>query len=120
MPTVTGQSRHEMWSYARRSREVWASVATEAGIPVQHKGLLLTVRRPEAVALLEAFLKTDMGQDCRMMDAAEVRRRHPAFEASDLLAALWSPHELRVESCDAIPRLAAICGRNEAATASAL
>jgi D-hydroxyproline dehydrogenase subunit beta len=105
--TVTGQARGDMWARARRSAEVWAEVAAEADIPVLHRGLLLAARRPESVAVIEAFLRTEMGADCRLLDAGEVRRRHPELAAPDLLAALWSPHELRVESREAIPRLAA-------------
>ena len=105
--TVTGQERGEMWRRAMRSREVWAELAAEASIPVLHRGLLLTARRPESVAVLEAFLQTEMGVGCRAMDAGEVSREHPQIATPALLAALWSPHELRVESREAIPRLAA-------------
>ena len=105
--TVTGQARGEMWDRARRTRDVWAEVAAEADVPVLHEGLLMVVRRPESVAVLEAFLRTEMGAGCRLLDPAEVKRRHPEMATPALLAALWSPHELRVESREAIPRLAA-------------
>ena len=75
--TVTGQERGAMWRRARRSGEVWAEVAAEAAIPVLHRGLLMTARRPESVAVLEAFLATEMGADCRLLDANAVRRGHP-------------------------------------------
>lgn len=105
--TVTGQERGEMWARARRTRDLWAEVAAEAGIPILHQGLLMIVRRPEAVAVLESFLRTEMGDGCRLMSPAEVARDHPEVAAPSLLAALWSEHELRVESRQAIPRLAA-------------
>jgi FAD dependent oxidoreductase TIGR03364 len=105
--TVTGQARGEMWARARRTRDVWAGIAAEAGIDVLHEGLLLTVRRPESLAVLDAFLATEMGDGCRLLDPAEVARLHPQMAAPGLLAALWSPHELRVESREAIPRMAA-------------
>ena len=105
--TVSGQERGEMWGRARRTAEIWAEVAAEASIPVEHRGLLLTARRPESVAVIEAFLCTEMGAECRLLNPAEVSRRHPAAATPELLAALWSPHELRVESREAIPRLAA-------------
>ena len=105
--TVTGQARGDMWLRARRSAEVWAEIAAEAGIPVLHRGLLLAARRPESVAVLEAFLRTEMGAECRLLDAGDVRLSHPEAATPELLAALWSPHELRVESREAIPRLAA-------------
>ena len=105
--TVTGQARGEMWERARRSRDIWADVAPQAGIPVLHRGLVMTARRAEAVAVLEAFLKTEMGEGCRMLAPGEVWRDHPHLAGEGLLAALWSPHDLRVESRKAIPRLAA-------------
>ena len=105
--TVTGQARGEMWERARRSRDIWAEVAPQAGIPIQHHGLVMAVRRAEAVTLLEAFLKTEMAEGCRLLTAGEVRRDHPHLAGEGLIAALWSPHDLRVESREAIPRLAA-------------
>ncbi len=105
--TVTGQARGEMWRRARRSAQVWDEVAAQARIPVLHRGLHMTARRPEAVAVLEAFLATEMGESCHLIEAAALKRDHPHLAGPDLLAALWSPHDLRVESREAIPRLAA-------------
>jgi FAD dependent oxidoreductase TIGR03364 len=57
--------------------------------------------------VLEAFQQTEMAEHCRVLTAAEAARAHPEIATPELLAALWSPHELRVESREAIPRLAA-------------
>ncbi len=105
--TVTGQERGAMWRRATRTRDIWAEVVADAGVPVPHQGLLMAARRPESVAVLDAFLKTEMGEACRLLTSAEVKAAHPEISTPDLLAALWSPHELRVESREAIPRLAA-------------
>jgi FAD dependent oxidoreductase TIGR03364 len=105
--TVTGQERGDMWRRALRSRDVWAEVAPEAGIPILHRGLLMAVRRDEAVSVLEAFLGTEMGEGCRLLGREETAAAHPEAATAALKAALWSPHELRVESREAIPRLAA-------------
>ena len=96
-----------MWRRALRSREVWAEVSELAQIPVHHRGLLLFARRPESVAVMDAFLRTEMGEGCRLLDAGELARSHPALASPATLAVLWSPHELRVESREAIPALAA-------------
>ena len=104
--TVTGQQRGESWQLARRSRDIWAEVAPKAGIPVEHKGLFLTLRRPEAVAVAETFLQTEMGAGCTLLDADTLRVQQPRIAASDTLGALYSPHDLRVESRTALPRLA--------------
>ncbi len=105
--TVTGQERGESWSLARRTRDVWAEVAPEAGIAVEQEGLILTVRRPEGVGVVDAFLNTEMGEGCAWLDAEQFRRRHPEIAAHDTVGALVSPHELRVESRTALPKLVA-------------
>jgi FAD dependent oxidoreductase TIGR03364 len=105
--TVTGQARGEMWRRALRTRDIWADVAPEAGIEILHRGLVMTARRAEAIAVLEAFLATEMGEGCRLLTAGETQRNHPHLAGGGLLGALWSPHDLRVESRQAIPRLAA-------------
>ena len=43
--TVTGQQAGECWARAMRSRDVWAEVAAEAGIPILQRGLLTVARR---------------------------------------------------------------------------
>jgi FAD dependent oxidoreductase TIGR03364 len=105
--TVTGQERGRMWQRARRTREVWHQVCSDADIPVLHTGLWMLVRRPESVQVLEAFLGTEMAAGCRLMSATEARQRCPSLAAPDLMAVLESTTELRVESRTAIPRLAA-------------
>jgi D-hydroxyproline dehydrogenase subunit beta len=105
--TVTGQERGLMWQRARRSRDVWREVAAAAGIAVVQSGLWMLVRRAESVAVLEAFLDTEMAEGCRLLSASEARRRWPALAAAALEAALESTIELRVESRTAIPQLAA-------------
>ncbi len=104
--TVTGQQAGDCWEKARRARAVWAEVAAAAKIPVLHEGLLVTARRPEAEAVIEAFLETEMGEGCRRLSGDDARAAYPAI-SGDVTAALQSPHELRVESVVALPRLAA-------------
>jgi FAD dependent oxidoreductase TIGR03364 len=105
--TVTGQERGESWGLARRTRDVWAEIAPEAGIAIEQKGLILTLRRPESVDVARAFLETEMGEGCTYLDAAAFRDRHGEIAAPDALGALVSPHEVRVESRTALPKLAA-------------
>ena len=104
--TVTGQERETVWRRARRSREVWQEVARQAGIPVVQRGLWAAARRPESAAVLEAFLRTDMAEGCRLLTPAAARQQCPQLRSPGLEAVLASPHELRVESRDAIPVLA--------------
>jgi FAD dependent oxidoreductase TIGR03364 len=103
--TVTGQQRGITWRRARRSRDVWAELAATLGLRVHHRGLLLCARRQEALAVAEEFAAGPMGAGCQVLRGAALARFGPALRP-DLAGALYSPHELRVESRDAVPRLA--------------
>jgi len=106
--TVTGQQAGDCWRRAVRSRAVWGEVAPKAGIAIEHEGLLVVAQRPEAMAVLEAFQATDMGQGCRLLTPADLAATHGAILADGPFAgAMWSPHDARVESRTAIPKLAA-------------
>lgn len=101
--TVTGQRRGEHWARAMRTRDVWEQVAPQAGINVIHQGLYVLAQRPEAMDVLDAFLQTEMGEGCRMLGTAQAQREFPALHSG--LGVMHSPHERRVESRDAIPKL---------------
>ncbi|MDE8651016.1 TIGR03364 family FAD-dependent oxidoreductase [Novosphingobium album (ex Liu et al. 2023)] len=102
--TVTGQERGRVWDLARRSAAIWRAIAGPAGIRIEQEGLLLVARRPEAAAVLDAFLATGMGEGCTRLTGTEAQALCPAIPSA--AAALLSPHDLRVESRTAIPLLA--------------
>lgn len=104
--TVTGQGRGQTWRRARRTAEVWADIAPLAGIPIVHTGLLVTGRRVECEPVFEAFLATEMGEGCELMTPAAVANRFDMIRVDAVRSALWSPHDLRVESRTALPALA--------------
>jgi FAD dependent oxidoreductase TIGR03364 len=104
--TVTGQHPTSVWPLARRTREVWAEVAALAGIPILQRGVWIPAQRPESAAVLEAFMRTETAEGCELLTAAAARNRCSDLETRGLQAALWSPHDLRVESREAIPKLA--------------
>jgi FAD dependent oxidoreductase TIGR03364 len=104
--TVTGQNRDGVWSRARRSRDVWEEVAGRAGIPILQRGQWVAAQRPESAAVLEAFMRTDMAEGCELITPATAHRRCPNLQTLGLQAILCSPHELRVESREAMPMLA--------------
>jgi FAD dependent oxidoreductase TIGR03364 len=103
---VSGEERGPVWRRALRSRDVWLEVAAAAGIDVLHRGAMIIARRRESLAVVEAFVKTEMGEDCEVLSPAEFAKRHPQLDIGHFEGALWSPHEIRIESKDAIPRLA--------------
>lgn len=103
--TVTGQERGRVWELARRSAAIWREVAGPAGIRVEQEGLLVVAQRAEAGRVLDAFMETEMAEGCRRLTAVEVGELCP--QASAPAGALHSTIDLRVESREAIPRLAA-------------
>ena len=103
--TVSGQRAGAHWRRAMQSRDVWLDVAPQAGIAVIHRGLYMPARRPEAVAVIEAFAQTEMGEHCRLLSRADMAAHDAVLQPAE--AMLHSPHEIRVESREAIPKLAA-------------
>jgi FAD dependent oxidoreductase TIGR03364 len=110
--TVTGQEAGECWRRAMRSRDVWLEVASAANIPIVQRGLLTIARRPEARAVLEEFLASEMGAQCRLAEPQRISEYADGLRAGEFAGALYSPHEVRVESREAIPRLAAWLGEH--------
>jgi FAD dependent oxidoreductase TIGR03364 len=105
--TVTGQQAGKCWRRAKRSVEVWLDIADAAKIPIVQRGLLMIARRAEARAVIEAFLQTDMSAECRLVEPRELNGYGSTLRADEFVGALYSPHEARVESREAIPQLAA-------------
>ncbi|HKA42212.1 MAG TPA: TIGR03364 family FAD-dependent oxidoreductase [Burkholderiales bacterium] len=105
--TVTGQEAGPTWQRALRSRDIWSEICPQAGIAVLQRGLFLLARRPAAAAVLEEFLATDMGRDLERLSIAQAQDRAPALRAETAHAVAYSPHELRVEPRQALPKLAA-------------
>jgi D-hydroxyproline dehydrogenase subunit beta len=102
---VTGQAPGEDRTRAERTRAIWLELAPAAGIAVEHRGMLLAARRPEAMAVLEAFVNYGDSGECRLLGRADVAALQPEMGGGEVLGGLLSPHELRVESRLAIPLL---------------
>ncbi|MCJ2177823.1 TIGR03364 family FAD-dependent oxidoreductase [Novosphingobium album (ex Hu et al. 2023)] len=103
--TVTGQERGKVWRLAQRSAAIWRQIAPDAGIAIEQEGLFLVAQRPEAAAVIEAFSRTEMGEDCTLLSAAEARAHCPQL-TGEVSGALLSRADVRVESRTAIPLLA--------------
>lgn len=89
--TVTGQQAGDCWRRAKRSVEVWLDIAKAAKIPIVQRGLLTIARRAEARAVIEAFLQTDMGAECRLVEPREVSNYGSHLRADEFAGALYSP-----------------------------
>jgi len=101
--TVTGQERGHVWNLAARSAVIWREVAGAAGIAIEQNGLLLVAQRPEAVAVIDAFLATEMGASCTRLDADQIATDWPMVRGAR--AGLLSNLDLRIDSPLAIPAL---------------
>ncbi|MFX7764056.1 TIGR03364 family FAD-dependent oxidoreductase, partial [Acinetobacter baumannii] len=82
-------------------------VAGPAGIAIEQRGLVLVAQRPEARAVCETFLETDMAEGCAWLDRAEAKALLTPMQPVMLEGALTSSVDIRVESRTAIPALAA-------------
>ena len=103
--TVTGQGSGASWRRARRSRDIWAHIAPQVGIPVEHSGLYVVAQRAEAEAVLRQLLLTEEGADLSWLDPGKLRKQAPHLAHAYVQGALYSPHELRVEARLAIEKL---------------
>ena len=104
---VTGQERGVAWNRARRSCAIWQQVAHDAGIPILQTGLWMMARRPEALPIFEAFLQTEMGEGCEILSREAAQARCGELGGKELQAVLVSSNSIRVDSREAIPRIAA-------------
>ncbi len=105
--TVTGQAEGETFRRAQVSREVWNEISADIGVGIVHRGLWMVAHRPEAWAVLDEFMQSPMAGGCELLSVADAKKRAPCLKLENSAGALYSPHELRVESRDAIPKLAA-------------
>jgi len=105
--TVTGQERGATWERACRTRAIWQQVCAEADIPILHRGLWLIARRRESLPLLEAFLRTEMGEGCEILTRDSARSRCAQLCGGAVEAVLHSGIDIRVESREAVPKIAA-------------
>jgi len=96
--TVTGQERGLAWDRARRACAIWEQVAEQARIPILQRGMWMTTRRAEGVAVLEAFLKTEMAEGCELLGRSEALSRGAGLVSDDIHAMLISSIDVRVES----------------------
>jgi D-hydroxyproline dehydrogenase subunit beta len=110
--TVSGQSSQDTWQRAVYSAQVWRALAGLAKIRILHQGTWILCQRLEAVEVAKAFLKTPMGAACTFYPKASYKDlasqgfiNTNSLRLQEALGLLYSPHEFRVESKEAIPQL---------------
>jgi len=103
--TVTGQGSGAAWRRARRSRDIWAHIAPQAGIAVEHSGLYVPAQRAEAESVLQELLLTEEGAGLEWLGQRQLQERAPHLAHPHIRGALVSPYELRIESRLAVEKL---------------
>jgi len=111
--TVSGQGVRDTWRRAVYSAQVWRELANLAKIKILHQGTWILCQRPEAVEVAQAFLKTPMGAACTYYSNTSYKdlvslgfANINSLRLQESMGLLYSPHEFRVESKEAIPQLA--------------
>lgn len=104
--TVTGQRRGEVWERSLRSMTIWEGIAARAGLDILQHGMVVTAQSEDGKAVLDAFLNTEMGEACQMISTDVAIEKTPLLKPEKISAAMFSPHERRVESRHVLPKLA--------------
>ena len=103
--TVTGQEEGKPWQYARRSVDIWRSVARQASIQIDQTGACFVAKCKESSDLLQAYARSKSGEDCSILGKNELQDMCDGNFSEEIEKALYSPHELRVNPREAIPTM---------------
>lgn len=104
--SVAGHAPGASARRAKRSRDIWAEVCREAGVRIEHEGLAIVARRPEAALALEAYAAAEPAPGCAFYRPDDAHALFPQFRG-DVAGVFWSPDEIRVEALSAMGRIAA-------------
>lgn len=96
---ITGQDG-EARAYAELARELWLTLAPEAGFWLRESGAVVVARADDELAVLEEFRERRGGHDVRILTPAEVRERVPVADGVAIGGALL-PADLQVDPREA-------------------
>jgi len=98
---VEGEAR----AYAELARELWLTLAPEAGFWLRESGTVVVARAEDELAVLEEFRERRGGQDARILTTAEVRDRVPVADGVAVGGA-FLPADLQVDPREAAAAIA--------------
>lgn len=101
---ITGQEG-EARAYAELGRELWLTLAVEAGFWLDEAGTVVVAQAQDELAVLEEFRTTRGGHDVRMLTPAAVRERVPVADGVAVGGAFF-PADLQVDPREAAPAIA--------------
>lgn len=94
-------------SRAMRTRDIWLSLAEEAGFWLGKSGSLTLAHHEDEFHVLEEFIATrrHFGYKCELLTPVKTLAKSKAVNPIKLEGALWSPSELTVDTRQAIPAI---------------
>lgn len=101
---VTGQEG-EARAYAELARELWLTLAPEAGFWLRESGTVVVARAEDELAVLREFRERRGGHDVRILTPAEVRERVPVADGVAVAGALL-PSDLQVDPRESVAAIA--------------
>ena len=104
--SVAGHAPGAAARRAKRSRDVWGEVCAQAGVRIDHEGLAIVARRPEAGGVLAAYAATEPAPGCVFYEPEDAHALFPQFRG-EIAGVFWSPDEIRIEAKSALPKIAA-------------
>lgn len=100
---ITGQEG-EARAYAELARELWLTLAPEAGFWLRESGTVVVAQEADELAVLEEFRERRGGHDVRMLTTAQVRERVPVADGVAVGGA-FLPADLQVDPREAAPAI---------------
>lgn len=102
-----GQPAGRAFARAMRSREIYLSLAAEAGFWAEPLGSVHVARHEDELACLHEFAAaySECGLEAQVVDADEAHRRYPALRRHGLLGALISRTEVCVDPFEVVPKV---------------
>lgn len=101
---ITGQEG-EARAYAELARELWLTLAPEAGFWLRESGSIVVARADDELAVLEEFRERRGGHDVRLLTPAEVRESVPVADGVAVGGALL-PSDLQIDPREAAAAIA--------------
>ena len=101
---ISGQDG-EARAYAELARELWLTLAPEAGFWLRESGTVVVARNADELAVLEEFRERRGGHDVRLLGPAQVRESAPLADGVAIGGA-YLPSDLQVDPREAAPAIA--------------
>ncbi|CAM5410810.1 TIGR03364 family FAD-dependent oxidoreductase [Leifsonia shinshuensis] len=102
--SITAQEG-EARAYADLGRELWLTLAVEAGFWLRESGTVVVAQAPDELAVLEEFRDARGAQDVHLLTPGQVRERIPVADGVATGGA-FLPADLQVDPREAAPAIA--------------